>query len=135
MFYRALHIACQSNSLDLIRLLLNAGAYAGAATKQGETPIHIICTKIPEANCMPPTGDKTFRTYDSILKALIINGANIDTQDEKKFTPLAYACTAGRLDVVYLLLKYNSNSKITTKYVNDLCFFFYFFLQDMKIKI
>ena len=97
-----LHQECGRGGLEVIRLLLDAGADMEATdTVSGRTALHY-------ASYDPETA---FRT----IQLLLDRGAGIDIKDSKGYTPLHLACQQGNLvHVAELLLEQGANIEAKT---------------------
>ena len=71
-----LHIACENDNEDIIKLLISKGVDVNAVDKDINTPLHIACTN---------------NNFD-IIKLLIDNGAKVKCQNKNNETPLHKAC-------------------------------------------
>ncbi|CAL1541588.1 unnamed protein product [Lymnaea stagnalis] len=89
----ALFFATQHCNLEMLKLLLQAGAKPSAINKDGLTPLHKACEK---------------GAYD-IVQLLIDAGSDVNVSSKYGRTPLLYAVQYGNLALVLLLLKYKAN--------------------------
>ncbi|KKT23517.1 MAG: hypothetical protein UW09_C0003G0039 [candidate division TM6 bacterium GW2011_GWF2_43_87] len=80
----ALHLLVQSNNLDAIKILAKKKVLNNVQNLDGETPLHIIASKL--AN-----NAHSIEIAPQIIQILIDNGATINLQNKKKFTPLQCA--------------------------------------------
>jgi hypothetical protein len=69
-----LGIACSKNHLDMVRMLIEAGAPVNAPDSGGRTPLHIAATL---------GGDP------KLIRLLIARGADVNAVDDRQWTPLA----------------------------------------------
>lgn len=83
-----LHFACATRSLDVVRLLVDAGANLDARGTHSATPLHVACQS---------------GSID-IVRLLVDAGANLDAREDHSVTPLHAACQSGSIDVVRLLV-------------------------------
>jgi hypothetical protein len=75
--------------LEVVRLLLTAGAHANAASPDGQAPL-ISAAGAGQAD---------------VLQLLLLNGADLQMRDVEGNTALWFAAAEGRTDVVQLLLE------------------------------
>jgi hypothetical protein len=96
-----LHIAAQSGNLDLIKLLIEAGAKINAKDNQGRTPILMIESDNEE-------------NFLKIFKLFIAKGADVNTRDkvESGMTLLMKACESDSLKGVKFLLEAGANPNL-----------------------
>ena len=117
-----LHKASQSGHADIVRLLLEHGAYVDFPTRWRETPlvlasyvghVHISQLLVQEG------ANVNFRTEDNstplhiasgnghldLVRLFINNGADVDSLTDKGCTPLHEAAYNGLLDIVKLILE------------------------------
>ena len=84
-----LHIASRGDAINIVKLLLGAGADPKAKDPRGNTPLHIACYF------------GNIKTARLLLEAK----AELNAQNEYGVTPLHMATRMGQLDVVELLLE------------------------------
>ena len=90
----ALHWAASNDDLELVQLLLNAGANVNAETRLGAvTPLFMACKN----------GNA------SIVQALLKAGASATAPDAHGTTPLMMAAAAGGADAVKVLLEHGAD--------------------------
>jgi ankyrin repeat protein len=89
---RAVRAASRADDVGTLALLLEAGADLGAATTQGETPLHVAAAA----------------GAGRAVSFLLAHGAPVDGAPSKR-TPLALAVEAGHLDVARVLLKHGAD--------------------------
>ncbi len=96
-----LHVAAQSGNIEIIRLLLKAGANINARDKQGRTPFLMI-------------GGDDEETGLKIIKLFIAKGADVNVRDKDNYgmTLLMGACDENNLEWVKLLLKAGANPNL-----------------------
>jgi cytohesin len=123
-----LHIAAQKNKVDIITMLLDAGADPNVVNNVGETPLfdavngnHLAAVKVLlKRGANPawagtdegrqPLHDAVEENYVDIAKALLRAGAPVDAVDtEYGHTPLAMASHQGHVEMVKLLLTKGAN--------------------------
>jgi biopolymer transport protein ExbD len=95
-----LHVAVESDNLEIVKLLIDAGASINAKDKIGRTPIMLI--------------DLSEENSSGIIKLLIGKGANLNIQnkDEDNQTLLMSACDDDNLEIVKLLLESGANPNL-----------------------
>lgn len=89
--FTPLHIAAMNGQADMMRLLLDSGAYPNVRTRQkGLTPLHLACQhqRVAAARILTQTGE-----------------CNLDLQDLRGNTALHHACFAGNAKLVELMVK------------------------------
>jgi ankyrin repeat protein len=100
-----LNVAIDRGNIDIVKILLNAGAnpnlaqHSGAALRQGgilQTPLIIAAQK----------------GHYEIAELLLNAGAKTDLVDEKNQSPLLWATSKNFPDIISLLLKYKANPDI-----------------------
>ena len=86
----ALHFATELGRLDLVNILLDAGASLNFVDQEGDTPMHLAID---------------FK-HHKIVKALLAHrpAPNLDLQGKEQLTPLAFAAAKGDIAMVTLLL-------------------------------
>jgi ankyrin repeat protein len=89
----ALVIACHVGNIDIVKLLLDAGADVAIADCDRWGPLHIACER----------GDI------KIVKLLLESGADISSATLGSWTPLLVACYIGHAHIVKLLLDRGAN--------------------------
>ena len=82
-----LHVAAQDGNIDVVRMLLGAGADTNIMNKDGRTPLHCAAW-----------GGRTDH-----VRLLLDAGADINLMSNKGKTPLHYAEEKGHTDIVALL--------------------------------
>ncbi|XP_078601067.1 uncharacterized protein LOC144876061 [Branchiostoma floridae x Branchiostoma japonicum] len=85
----ALHIACLSGHVDIVRLLLRKGAFVANRDRDALSPLHRAAAK----------------GHTEIVDLLVQHGATVDTQDPFKNTPLMVAVSYNHVDTVRRLLE------------------------------
>ena len=79
----ALHEACKTRSIEMVKLLVDAGAHVNTPNAFGETPLHFLCHWLGNF-WYHPTGsynDKDDSDSVEILKFLISKGANVTAEN------------------------------------------------------
>lgn len=132
----ALTIAANARQLQIVKLLLTAGADPNSVNNEGLTPIILALTKhankivnlllANNANLdqlSRPLGKEVsitplihFATYgdEKNVLALLRYGANVNLSNEQHITPLAAAAIVGNLKIVKLLLRVGANTRQIT---------------------
>ncbi len=118
----ALHWATHHDDLEIVELLLRAGANVKAATRYGVTPLTLACTngngalveRLLDAGADPnlplPGGETPLMTAArtgrlAAVKALLSRGASVDGKDDVRGqTALMWAAADGHADVVQTLI-------------------------------
>jgi ankyrin repeat protein len=118
----ALHWATYHDDVELVTLLVRAGANVQAANRYGVTPLSLACTNGDGAmvemllkagadpNAALPGGETPLMTAArtgavASVKALVSRGANVDSKDERRGqTALMWAAAEGHADVVQALI-------------------------------
>jgi ankyrin repeat protein len=83
----ALHKAVEQGSLEMVRVMLEAGALVATHDSQGCTPLHVAAK----------------RGYISIAEVLVSAGAFVHVKDKEYLCPLDYAATGGYAELVEFL--------------------------------
>lgn len=87
-----LHVACFYGRNELVSLLVEAGAFINAQTRQNKmTPLHLACQK------------EHFNAVESLLSS---RKCDINLQDVQGNTALHYACHVSNLNIVKKILEY-----------------------------
>ena len=118
----ALHWATYQDDVELVTLLVRAGANVQAANRYGVTPLSLACTNGDGAmvemllkagadpNAALPGGETPLMTAArtgavASVKALVSRGANVDSKEERRGqTALMWAAAEGHADVVQALI-------------------------------
>ncbi|KAL3699192.1 hypothetical protein R1sor_017214 [Riccia sorocarpa] len=118
----ALHIAAMSGNVEMVELLLDAGAIVDVISKTGQTPLleavymgHLdIVLSLLERGASPEARNSigwtsihlaALRNYVDIVRLLIERGALLEAPDREGRTALHSAVTAGHFDCVKVLLE------------------------------
>ena len=140
-----LHKASTSGALDVVKMLVKAGADVRVTDNDGDTRDDEgeTCLTLAAANGHTETvrylvsledvdvnhsGEDGFtalhwagqQNSPEVVQVLIDAGADIETKDEKGRSPLHKACTSGALDVVKMLVEAGANVCVTD-YVGETC--------------
>ncbi|XP_034933811.1 ankyrin repeat and protein kinase domain-containing protein 1-like [Chelonus insularis] len=94
----ALHVACQVEDLDTVKLLLEHNADVNAKNNQGQTPLYMVLG----VNCFYH-GSVNLK----IIKTLLEHNADPNNVDNNGKTPMAIACESDDLTVVKILLEHD----------------------------
>ena len=89
----ALHWAARRGDVDLIRMLLTAGANVGATTRLGGYTSLLMASRLGHA---------------AAIEALVAGGADVNRADTNGTTPLMLAAASGRADAVKTLLTHGA---------------------------
>lgn len=94
-----IHSACDSNIIDLVKLLISKGADINHKDENGQSPFHKL-VKGATANSCSNENEKKF----NFLQELINLGSNIESVDNDNSTPLYSALVNGNIDTIHFLL-------------------------------
>ncbi|XP_023314366.1 ankyrin repeat domain-containing protein 27-like isoform X1 [Trichogramma pretiosum] len=94
----ALHIAAGVGCIEIIQLLLDAGAHVNLPTRsEGRTPLHLACQN----------------EHPSAVKLLLASAnCNPDAKDHSRDTPLHLAARSGSVRIVEMLVRHGANFKL-----------------------
>ncbi|XP_011496712.1 PREDICTED: ankyrin repeat domain-containing protein 27-like [Ceratosolen solmsi marchali] len=94
----ALHIASAAGCIEIIQVLLDAGAKVNTVTRsEGRTPLHLACLN-----------DRA-----KVVKMLLECGAcNSDAKDNARDTPLHLSARAGNVRIVEMLVRHGANTRL-----------------------
>ena len=107
--FRGIHYACRSHRLNVVRLLLEAGADKDAVTDSGWTPLHIVChAGIPTIAGIAAAG------ASAIVEVLLEAGADKDAKTNHGMTALHLATERGYSDIVGVLLRAGADFELRT---------------------
>ncbi|OJW67106.1 MAG: hypothetical protein BGO68_00010 [Candidatus Amoebophilus sp. 36-38] len=122
-----LHLAVRLNNLEIIKLLLQAGADTRVKNKLSETPLHVsamfgniemidLLLDKDEAGIQDKTdnGHSLLHTAarqnnSEIIKHLIAKGLAVDIKDDKGWTPLHMAANNGHINVARILIDHRAD--------------------------
>ena len=96
----ALHWAARQNDLEIVDLLLGAGAQVKAANRYGVTPLAVACTSASAA----------------IVERLVKAGADPNSASPEGETALMTAARTGRVEVVKVLLAHGARVAATERW-------------------
>lgn len=91
------YIACSNGNKEMVKFLINKGAYVNSHNNNMQSALSIACSK----------------GYKDIAQLLIEKGANINDKDFRGYTPLMFACLHGNTDIVKLLV--DNGAEVSTK--------------------
>jgi ankyrin len=129
----ALHAAVHADRLDIVELLLTAGARASAANRLGVSALSIaavngnaaIIARLLDAGVDPNTADATGETVlmtasrtgvADAVRVLLARGARVDAREpEFQQTALMYAAREGHSETVTLLLAHKADPNAQTR--------------------
>jgi ankyrin repeat protein len=101
--YAAIHLAIIQKNMGIINILLENKLNINLRCKTGETPLHMACN---------------FELYDIVNKLLKLKAEVNVTDYDNELTPLLYAITLYRLDIVKLLIQYKADPNHADQYGN-----------------
>lgn len=89
----ALFDAAKAGEAETVRQLLSKGVNPDARGAMGESPLHVAC----------------MRGHMKVAEALIRCRADVNAEDQDRWTPLHVAAAYGHLDLVRLLIQHESD--------------------------
>ena len=92
----ALHFACESGNMEIVKMLLDAKANPNAQDRTGKTPVTVAAE----------------RGKTDVLKALLAVGGDVNARDQVQGSPLLWASGLGTTETVLILLNANANPNI-----------------------
>lgn len=92
----ALMLATRAGELEVVRLLLQAGAVVNARNHDGNNALWFAC----------------FRDRDDLIEMLVQAGIDIDNQNDNGATALMYTASAGKTEMVKCLLAKGANADL-----------------------
>lgn len=95
----ALHVAVETGNIEIVKMLLNAGAKVNAKSKSKQTPLSMI------------DGDAT----PELVRLLVERGADVNAQNDEGETPLMKATKEDRLEIVEVLLEAGADVHLKDK--------------------
>jgi len=98
--FTPLHHAASRGHLDVVNVLLCAGALADPTNRAAETPLHLAC----------------YGGHIEVVVALIEGGADVDAKNEYDETPLFYAARKDNHSSVKVLLQHNADCTIRSRF-------------------
>ena len=137
----ALHLAAQAGNLDIVKVLIGAGAEVEAKTRIGDyTPLHLASwgahasavSALIEAGADPGAVSTTSGVTplhlaakatngESTVRALLEHGAPVDVRESAYGqTPLIFAASYGRTTAIRELLSHGADPAISTEVVDVL---------------
>jgi len=113
--------AVTSGRLDIVRSLVDQGAFVDHQNRSGETALYWACFQgldtivdflienkadlnIQNLEGVSPVHIAAANGHVSVLRSLIKNGAYVNIQDEAMDTPLHYAVREARLEIINFLI-------------------------------
>ncbi|XP_038607034.1 ankyrin repeat and SOCS box protein 3 isoform X1 [Tachyglossus aculeatus] len=123
----ALHLATIRGHLEIVRILLEAGADANSFTLEETTPLflavengHTEVAKLLAEHGADVNGSHSMCGWNSLhqavfqenmemIKFLLEKGVNVECQDDFGITPLFVAAQYGKLESLSLLIEYGAN--------------------------
>ncbi|EDM25984.1 hypothetical protein LNTAR_19342 [Lentisphaera araneosa HTCC2155] len=96
-----LHMACEENNLEVVKLLLNYGLNINERDDYSQTPL----TRAVSHNQL------------IIAKYLLDNGADVDAKIDNSKTNIMIAIQEGNLEIVKLLIEYGAN--LSSSYIRN----------------
>lgn len=126
-----LHVAAKFNRLDVVDVLVTAGANIDAINGDRTTPLFIASfighvdmvhlflnrganVEIADGRASTPLHAAATNGHVAIVAALLASGANVDAADENNATPLFAAAATRSLPIVEKLLAHGANPNIPT---------------------
>ena len=97
-----LHMACRSNNIATVQLLMDHGADTNAVNKHGQTPLH--------------TGAGGKEDWPDLCKLLVKHGTKINAVDEYGNQPLHLACHQGYKETVKFLVSQGADANAVNKH-------------------
>ena len=134
--FSPLHSACRAGDLDIVKMLVRAGAVVSATNDEGFTcfnlAVHFADTETVRYLVSLPDVDVNHRGAHNrtalddaidnqetdVVQVLIDAGAYIDTQNNEGRSPLHYACARGALEIVEMFVRAGVGLRVTD---NDGC--------------
>ena len=97
----ALYLAAQDGHVDIVRMLLDAGAEPDSCGDHGVTPLHTAA----------------MQRHIEVVQLLLNRGADVNRAKKVGgYTPLHGAAIGGHKDIVKLLLKHGADHRMTNHY-------------------
>ena len=94
----ALCAACENAHIEVVTVLIDAGAKVNQAANDGRTPLFAACVE----SCYSPQDSQT------VVAKLLAAGANVNQATNRATTPLYVACARGHLGIAQLLSAYGA---------------------------
>jgi ankyrin repeat protein len=118
---RTLLLAAIGNGyIDVIQMLLSAGADPNQKSSHGEVPIIVACDK--------------YNPSTEMIQLLIENGVNIDEQNDVGKTALHISAAEDKFEVVKLLLSHGANPNVQDENGNTPLVFSGFKMSNLLIE-
>ncbi|XP_065918752.1 ankyrin-1-like [Dysidea avara] len=87
-----------TRSLDIIKMLLEAGAAVNATTSKGNTVLHLLCKLVPSL------------ITNNCIELLVNHGALLNVRNKEGFMPVHCTAVAGDCDRLLLLLRLDAQT-------------------------
>ncbi|XP_063613223.1 ankyrin-3-like [Penaeus indicus] len=121
-----LHFSASGESTDIVKLLLEKGANPDAENETGDTPLHLaaISGKIEVLPLLATAANinKSSATHDKLIHYARYGGENpeqamldVSHLSSDGNTPLHFACLAGHIEAVNILLEKGADPKCTAE--------------------
>jgi ankyrin repeat protein len=102
-----LHEVAVKGKLEIVRLLLDYGAYPNAENDEGETPLHLVLRSRQY--------DRSQERRVSIVRQLLVSGVDVNARQKDGWTSLHWAAFTGRVEVAQVLFDHGANAKLETE--------------------
>ena len=125
-----LHYACASGALDIVKMLVEAGAGVHATDSQGdpcltiaayyghtETVRYLVGLPEVDVNQQDPEDCTVLhhaKGHANVAQVLLDAGADIEMKNRNGYSPLHYACASGACEVVKMLVEAGAGVRVTS---------------------